>query len=163
MSLCYIGLGSNLGESNTYLQKAVRALRRLPASRLCGCSPFYRSAAIGCAAHTADFYNAVVCLQTALPPRRLFAKLRAVEVAANQRQRRGRNQPRRLDIDLLCYGSVRVISKALTLPHPRMFARAFVLLPLLTLLTPTAPSSASLYQKAQRAARALSPQRITRV
>lgn len=158
MTTCYIGLGSNKGRPLAYLQAAVRALRQLPATRLCACSPIYRTAAIGCLPNTPDFYNAVVRLQTALPPPRLFCALRKIE-AAIQKQARAQNMPRRLDVDLLCYGAVRHVSKTLTLPHPRMLARAFVLQPLLDIALP----HTTIFSQAQHALSTLPPQAIQKL
>ena len=89
-----------------------------------------------------DFVNAVVQVETGLPAERLLAELQAVE-ARHGRERSFPNAPRTLDLDLLLYGTARIASAALTVPHPRMHERAFVLKPLLE-IAPQLPFTAQL-------------------
>jgi 2-amino-4-hydroxy-6-hydroxymethyldihydropteridine diphosphokinase len=126
----YIGLGSNQGDSVHILKAAVQALADLPQTRLWGCSQLYSSAPVD--ASGPDFLNAVVGLKTALTPLALLAALQAIE-AQFGRQRPYVNAPRTLDLDLLCHGQTVMHVERLTLPHPRMHERAFVLMPLLEL------------------------------
>ena len=123
----YIGLGANLGDAPRTLLLACEALSGLPESRWLGCSSLYRSAPIDAAGP--DFFNAVVALQTALPAEALLDALQAVE---NQlgRERPYRHAPRTLDLDLLLYGDACITTPRLTVPHPRLQERAFVLRPL---------------------------------
>ena len=123
----YIGLGANLGEPEATLRAALRALAALPDSVLQACSSFYRSAPI--AATGPDYLNAVVRLDTRLAPHALLAELQRIE-QAHGRDRPYRNAPRTLDLDLLLYGEQRFATPALTVPHPRLHERAFVVLPL---------------------------------
>jgi 2-amino-4-hydroxy-6-hydroxymethyldihydropteridine diphosphokinase len=123
----YVGLGANLGEPLAALQAALRALGALPGTRLVRNSRIYRSAPVD--AGGPDYLNAVAELQTALAAPELLRELQRVEADAG-RERPYRNAPRTLDLDLLLYGSARIESDALTVPHPRMRERAFVLLPL---------------------------------
>lgn len=123
----YIGLGSNLGDSEATLRAAAEALGRLPATRLIARSALYRSAPVDAAGP--DFVNAVAAVATALDARALLDGLHAIE-NAHGRRRAGRNAPRTLDLDLLLYGHERIDEPGLTVPHPRLASRAFVLLPL---------------------------------
>ena len=126
-SPAWIGLGANLGDGEAALRAAVRALAALPGTRLSRLSPLYRSAPID--AGGPDYWNAVAEIATPLAPQALLAALQAIENGAG-RERPYRNAPRTLDLDVLLYGSVRIETPDLTVPHPRMFERAFVLRPL---------------------------------
>lgn len=122
----WIGLGANLGDARAALAGAVQALARLPASRLAGVSPLYRSAPWQ--ADGPDYLNAVVRLQTDLAALALLDALQAIESAAG-RTRPYPNAPRTLDLDLLAHGDAVCATPRLTLPHPRLAERAFVLRP----------------------------------
>ncbi len=126
----YIGLGANLGDARQALRSALAALAALPHSRLAGCSALYRSAPVD--ADGPDYLNAVAALDSALPPLALLDALQAIETD-HGRQRPYRNAPRTLDLDLLLFGELGLQSQRLTLPHPRLHQRAFVLRPLLEL------------------------------
>jgi 2-amino-4-hydroxy-6-hydroxymethyldihydropteridine diphosphokinase len=123
----YVGLGANLGDPLLALRDALQALAQLPETFLLRASRFYRSAPVD--AGGPDFVNAVAELRTQLDAPQLLSRLQALEHAAG-RQRPYRNAPRTLDLDLLLYGAAHIASPALTVPHPRMRERAFVLLPL---------------------------------
>jgi 2-amino-4-hydroxy-6-hydroxymethyldihydropteridine diphosphokinase len=131
-TLAYVGLGSNLAHPRRQLARAVRAIARLPRVRLVAVSPNYASAPVGCDEPQPDYVNAVAALRTTRAPRALLAALHAIE--QRRRRRRAdapqRNAPRTLDLDLLLYGRRRIRLPGLTLPHPRMHERAFVLRPL---------------------------------
>jgi len=122
-----IGLGANLGDAHATLAAAIQALAALPDSTLRACSSIYRSAPIDSSGP--DYLNAVVLLDTMLTPQALLAELQRIELA-HGRERPYRNAPRTLDLDLLFHGEQRLESPALTLPHPRLHERAFVLRPL---------------------------------
>lgn len=131
MTLAYVGLGSNLGHPRRQLARAVRALGRLPRTRLVAVSPSYVTAPQGNLAPQPDYVNAVVVLATSLAPRALLQRLHAIERRHRRTRARGeRNGPRTLDLDLLLFGRRRVRATDLSIPHPRMHARAFVLRPL---------------------------------
>lgn len=123
----YVGVGANLGDAQQSVREAVLRLRALGPLRS---SSLYRTAPLQ--ALGPDFINAVVELDTALPPFELLAALQAIE-AGFGRERPFPSAPRTLDLDLLLHGDHRMQSDRLTLPHPRMHQRAFVLLPLLEL------------------------------
>ena len=123
----YVGLGANLGQAAEALEAAIVALGRLPGARLVARSPMYRTAPVDAAGP--DYLNAVVALDTDLPPGELLAALHALEQAQG-RERPYRNAPRTLDLDLLLHGSAIIDTPGLTVPHPRLHERAFVLVPL---------------------------------
>lgn len=131
----YVALGANLGDAVAALRHAAVALDALPLTRLCRASSLYRTAALdtdsGSAAPAGgpEYVNAVVAVDTGLSAPALLEQLQALELLAG-RERPYRNAPRTLDLDLLLYGSARIESAQLTVPHPRMALRAFVLLPL---------------------------------
>ncbi len=129
-SLVFIGLGANLGDLTQTLSQALARLAALPETRLQAVSGIYRSAPVE--ADGPDYLNAVACLETALAPLDLLDHLQSLELA-HGRARPFFNAPRTLDLDLLLYGEQQLQTERLTVPHPRLQQRAFVLLPLLEL------------------------------
>ncbi|GKT20533.1 2-amino-4-hydroxy-6-hydroxymethyldihydropteridine diphosphokinase [Acidovorax sp. SUPP3334] len=123
----WIGLGANLGDARAALIGALDAMARWPGTRVVRVSPLYRSAPID--AGGPDYLNAVAELATPWAAIDLLRALQAIEQAAG-RERPYRNAPRTLDLDVLLYGEERIDTPELTVPHPRMEERAFVLLPL---------------------------------
>lgn len=128
MSLAYVALGSNLGEPRQRILDAMAALDALPRTRVLLRSHLYRTPPWGVLEQPA-FVNAVVQLETALAPHALLDALLMLEQAAG-RVRGVRNGPRTLDLDLLHMDDVQLEDARLSLPHPRIAERAFVLLPL---------------------------------
>jgi 2-amino-4-hydroxy-6-hydroxymethyldihydropteridine diphosphokinase len=131
--VAYIGLGSNLDHPRRQLARALAEIARLPRTRLIASSRNYVSAPVGCAEPQPDYVNAVAALRTSLGAKALLARLRSIEHRHGRRRPAGavRNLPRTLDLDMLLLGRRRVRRVQLTLPHPRMHERAFVLVPLL--------------------------------
>jgi 2-amino-4-hydroxy-6-hydroxymethyldihydropteridine diphosphokinase len=123
----HIALGANLGDAVQALRDAAAAIAALPHTSLIAQSPLYRTAPVD--SRGPDYVNAVVQVATRLTAPELLARLQAIEAQAG-RERPYRNAPRTLDLDLLLYGSGGIASAALTVPHPRMWQRAFVLVPL---------------------------------
>ena len=123
----FVALGANLGDREGALQGACDALAALPQTRLVGVSSLYRTAPVDAAGP--DFLNAVAELSTGLGAQELLAELHAIE-RRHGRVRSSRNAPRTLDLDLLLHGDEIVSTPELTLPHPRLHLRAFVLVPL---------------------------------
>lgn len=123
----FVGLGANLGDRGQALAQAVHAMALLPATRVVQVSSLYVSAPVD--AGGPDYLNAVAQLETALAPLALLHALQAVELAAG-RERPYRNAPRTLDLDVLLYGDLQMDTPELTVPHPRLTERAFVLRPL---------------------------------
>lgn len=125
--VAYVGLGANLGDAAAAIRDAITKLEQLSVTRVIRASSLYRTAP-----HEAsgpDFINAVAQLETQLDAMTLLAELQRTENEAG-RDRPYRNAPRTLDLDLLLYGSARIASERLTVPHPRLLERAFVLVPL---------------------------------
>jgi 2-amino-4-hydroxy-6-hydroxymethyldihydropteridine diphosphokinase len=124
----FVGLGSNLGDSAAIVRNALVELGQMSASTLLANSSLYRTAPIAADAQP-DYVNAVAELDTALAPAALLANLLALE-ARHGRLRTAPDAPRTLDLDLLLYGDRVIDEPGLTVPHPRMHERAFVLRPL---------------------------------
>lgn len=135
MALAYIGLGSNLAHPRRQLARAVRALGRLPLTRVVRVSRSFATAPLDVPGSQPDYVNAVVLLSTALAPRALLAQLHAIERRQRRQRNAGapRNAARTLDLDLLLFGRRRMTGPGLAVPHPRMHQRAFVLRPLVTI------------------------------
>ena len=133
----YVGLGSNLGDRRAQIASAFDALSALPDTTLEGRSSLWESQPLGDGGAPAsgataggNYLNAVARLRTTMAPHALLHALQAIEAAAG-RERPYRNAPRRLDLDLLFYGDLTLADTELTLPHPRLHERAFVVEPLL--------------------------------
>jgi len=135
----YIALGANLGDAAAALRQAAKAIAQLPQTQLLKTSSIYKTAPLGSGGDQpsdidsgslgGDYFNAVVEVRTGLIAPALLQSLQQIEQAAG-RERPYPNAPRTLDLDLLLYGSASVGSAQLTVPHPRMWERAFVLVPL---------------------------------
>ncbi len=126
----YIGIGANLGDARGNVLDAVERLRKLPGATLEAVSSLYRTAPIDSSGD--DYINAVARVTTSLPAQALLEALFDIE-QAHGRERPYYNAPRTLDLDLLLYGDEQIATPTLTVPHPRMHQRAFVLMPLLEL------------------------------
>ena len=131
MIRAYVGLGANLGEPRRQLTEALIAMSGLPETRLAGHSSFYRTTPVG-HEDQPEFLNAVAALDTRLAPGVLLEGLQGIE-RRHHRERSFPNAPRTLDLDLLLFGEEQIARPGLTVPHPRMHQRAFVLQPLLEL------------------------------
>ena len=129
----YIGLGANLGATETTLRHAIETLQAMPGIERAESSRLYRSAPVN--APGPAYINAVLALTTTLSPLGLLEALRTTEVQFG-RERHFRNAPRTLDLDLLLYDELSFATPTLTVPHPRMHLRAFVLKPLIELAGP---------------------------
>ncbi|MGA9665919.1 MAG: 2-amino-4-hydroxy-6-hydroxymethyldihydropteridine diphosphokinase [Gallionella sp.] len=127
--VAFIGLGSNLEHPHRQLQQAFVDLEGLPDTRLLARSSLYRSAPLGCTDQP-DFVNAVAKIATDLAPQALLDALLRIE-HQHGRERTFRNAPRTLDLDVLLYDGLQLHGHGLTIPHPQMHKRAFVLQPLL--------------------------------
>ena len=128
MTTAYVALGANLGDPVAAVQAALAALAGLPDSRVVRASSLYRTAPVGLR-NQPDFINAVAALETALAPEALLEALFAIEEGFG-RVRAEKNGPRTIDLDLLLHGDRELAQPRLTLPHPRLHLRAFVLVPL---------------------------------
>lgn len=125
----FVGLGSNLGRPAARVREAIAALAKLEETRLVRSSPLYRNPAVG-PGRQPDYVNAVAELATTLGPHALLDALQAIEQRMGRERGPVRWAPRVIDLDLLLYGERRIDDERLTVPHPRMAERAFVLYPL---------------------------------
>lgn len=128
MTVAYLGLGSNVGDRLAHLQGAVDRLAATEGILVVAVSNVYETAPVG-GPPQPDHLNAVVAVDTVLGPYELLAAAQECERAAH-RVRRERWGPRTLDVDVLVYDDLRLDDPVLTLPHPRMHERGFVLVPL---------------------------------
>jgi 2-amino-4-hydroxy-6-hydroxymethyldihydropteridine diphosphokinase len=135
----WIGLGANLGDARQAVRSAIEVIGKLPGTTVTQQSSFYRSAPVD--AGGPDYVNAVIEIRTALAAPELLAQLQRIEQGAG-RTRPYRNAPRTLDLDLLLFGAGSISSAQLTVPHPRMRERAFVLLPLAEIAPQAVPPEA---------------------
>ncbi|HEY7313392.1 MAG TPA: 2-amino-4-hydroxy-6-hydroxymethyldihydropteridine diphosphokinase [Gemmataceae bacterium] len=129
MTTAYIALGSNLGERSDYLERALTALRQCEGVEVMRVSPMYETRPVGGPAGQRDYLNAVAEVRTELSAHDLLDALLAIEQRLG-RKRRERDGPRTIDLDLLLYGDLVHTDEHLTVPHPRLHERLFVLQPL---------------------------------
>lgn len=126
-AVSFIGIGANLGDSQAAVLQAIQDIGALPGTTLLCASSLYRTAPIDSSGP--DYINAVLEISTTLGAHALLKQLQAIENKAG-RARPYRNAPRTLDLDILLYGDQSISTPSLVVPHPRMLARAFVLVPL---------------------------------
>lgn len=124
---CMVGVGSNLGDPVRQVSQALQDLQSLPDCRLLATSGLYHNPPVG-PPDQPDYVNAVARLQTGLSPHALLASLQTLEQAAGRRKTRSWGE-RILDLDLLVYGDLSMDDPQLTLPHPEIARRRFVLVP----------------------------------
>ena len=125
----FIALGSNQGDRELYLLRAVAEIGKLPECRITALSGFYDTEPVGEVTQD-NFLNAVLRLETALSPQELLTKVQGIETGIFKRRRTIPNGPRTIDLDILFYGRQVVTEENLTIPHPRLHERRFVLVPL---------------------------------
>ena len=125
----YVGLGSNLDDPERQITRALTELTKLPHTRFIKHSSLYLSAPLGPAGQP-DYVNAVALLETALSAKELLKQLLEIEHRHGRIRTREQWGPRTLDLDLLLYGDLHYADPSLTVPHPRLHERAFVLYPL---------------------------------
>lgn len=130
MTRACIGLGSNLADPVWQVRSGISALSQIPESTVRGTSSLYRSVPLG-TREQPDFINAVVSLETALEPDDLLSRLQEIELAHGRDRSNGYWGPRTLDLDILVYGDQLIRSERLTIPHPEIPHRNFVLCPML--------------------------------
>ena len=129
---CFIGLGSNIGDGPEIIQQALDGLAQNDAIDVLRVSSLYRTAAWG-RPDQPDFTNAVAEITTTLSGQQLLQSLLQLELELGRTRDTGHWGPRLIDLDLLTYADEQISSPKLTVPHPRMHERAFVLIPLLEL------------------------------
>ena len=132
MSQAYIAMGSNMGDRCENLNRAAFAVAALPKTKVTAVSRIYETDPVDCPP-CENFYNAVIRVETELSPKALLGACLGIE-AGMGRLRTKRNGPRVIDLDLLLYENYEESSEELTVPHPRMWERGFVLVPLSDLM-----------------------------
>ena len=129
-TIAYIGIGANLGDARATVEYAIDKLSQFPSTNLQKASSLFVTAPIDSSGD--DYINAVARISTSLDAETLLQHLQELELACG-RERPYRNAPRTLDLDLLLFGEQQISTAQLSVPHPRMHERAFVLIPLLQL------------------------------
>ncbi len=125
----FISLGSNQGDRDLNLLRSLAEIGKLPSTRITALSSFYDTDPVGLVEQE-NFLNAVLKLETSLTPRGLLAELQRIETAVFRRIRTVRWGPRPIDLDILFYGDLVLDGDELTIPHPLLHERGFVLVPL---------------------------------
>jgi len=133
MEICYVGLGSNLGNRRQNIMLAIKRIGSLENTKVARISRFIETSPVGGPAGQGKFLNAAARVATSIPPLRFLKELKKIESDLGRRKT-VRNGPRVIDLDILFYGRRVVNTKLLTIPHPRMFMRDFVLKPLSEIL-----------------------------
>ena len=128
-SQLFIALGSNIGNRELHLLRAVAEIGKIPGTRITALSGFYETAPVG-GPPQGDFINAVVKCETPLFPREILSELQRIEREVFRRERTIRWGARTIDLDILFYGSLSIAEDDLAIPHPRLHERRFVLQPL---------------------------------
>lgn len=131
MTISYLSIGSNIGDREDYLKKAIEMISRISKTRLIKSSSFYQTPAWGLTEQQ-DFLNACLEISTELSPYDLLKNLQRIELELH-RERLVRWGPRTIDIDILTFGDIICEDVNLVIPHPLISKRAFVLVPLLEL------------------------------
>lgn len=129
MVICYLGIGTNLGDRRRNIKLAVRKIGVLKDTRVMRLSRIFEFPPVGGPAGQNNYFNAVLKIQTNFSPIKLLKKLKVIEreLGRNKGVRFG---PRVIDLDILLYGDKSIKNRRLVVPHPRMFGRDFVIEPL---------------------------------
>ena len=132
MTKAYIALGSNLGDREGTIRAAIDRLSRTPGVQVTHVSSLFENAAVGGPANSPAFLNAAIAVETTLTARELLDRLMTIErdLGRERRERGQRWAPRTIDLDILLFGDAIIREDDLTIPHPRMHERTFVLQPL---------------------------------
>jgi 2-amino-4-hydroxy-6-hydroxymethyldihydropteridine diphosphokinase len=128
MVICFIGIGSNLGDRQYYIETAINKIRLLTDTRVTKISKIIETLPEG-GLQQGRYLNCVIEIQTALSPYELLRRLQKIEADLG-RLRSTKNEPRNIDLDILLYGNAQIKEDSLCIPHPRMLKREFVMLPL---------------------------------
>ena len=132
MNIVYISIGTNIGDKIKNIKNALDSINHLPGTRVADVSAVYETAPWGYVEQD-NFYNICAAIETDLGPNAFLGACLGIE-AAFGRERPFKNSPRIIDIDVLLYNDLKIITDELTVPHPRMHERAFVLVPLKDLI-----------------------------
>ena len=136
-ALAYVGFGANLGDRCAKFRAAVAALADLPRSTVAGCSRLYQTEPVGLVDDGSEFLNAVIAIETDLSAAALAESMRKIERDLGKSPTHRSDRSRVIDLDLLLYGEETIQEPDLSVPHPRMHERAFVLVPLAELAPDT--------------------------
>lgn len=161
MEIAYLALGGNIGDVEASIIAALKALDRPPIIELTACSSIYRTEPVGGPPGQGDYLNAAARVRTALSPEELLAVCLETERHLG-RVRAERWAPRTIDIDVLLYGSLVVDRPGVTIPHPRLRDRLFVLVPLADVAPASLPLPPDALTLGQALDRALAQQGTTR-
>lgn len=134
MTVCYLGIGSNLGNRKKNIALALKEIDSLKTTRILEVSSLIETAAAGGPANQSKFFNAVLKIETCLAPVALLKALKTIENKLGRPSKYIRYGPRIIDLDILFYGNKNLNSKQLTIPHTKVFQRDFVMRPLLEIL-----------------------------
>jgi len=134
MALCYLGIGSNLGDRKKNILLALQKINRLKETRVLKISGFLETRPVGGPPGQGHYLNAALKIKTNLEPRTLLKKLKNIETELGRPKKHVRFGPRPIDLDILFYADKVINTKDLTVPHPRIFEREFVIKPLLEIL-----------------------------
>jgi 2-amino-4-hydroxy-6-hydroxymethyldihydropteridine diphosphokinase len=134
----FIGIGSNIGDRLHHLQEAVNRLALLDETKVGAVSAIYMTEPVG-ESEQNRFYNGVVLLETSLPPEELRMECKTIEQELGRPDAYPRWSPRVIDLDILLYDDMRLLTKTLSIPHPELHCRKFVLIPLLDIANPLHP------------------------
>lgn len=133
MNICYIGLGSNLGDRRQNIKSAVEKIKTLKNTKVIKISNLIETEPVGGPCGQNKFLNGALKIKTSLSPLKLLKELQNIELQLG-RFKTARNGPRTIDLDILLYADKIINMKNLTIPHPRMFFRDFVIKPLLEVI-----------------------------
>jgi len=133
MVICYLGIGSNLGNRRKNIKLAIQKISALKDTEVIKSSRMIETEPVGGPVGQGKFLNAALKIRTSLSPLILLKKLKSIEKQLG-REKTVRNGPRTIDLDILFYGDRIINSKNLTIPHPRVFEREFVIKPLLEII-----------------------------
>ncbi|MDD5059778.1 MAG: 2-amino-4-hydroxy-6-hydroxymethyldihydropteridine diphosphokinase [Candidatus Omnitrophica bacterium] len=129
MAICYLGIGSNLGNRRKNIKLAIKKISALKENRIIKEARLFETLPVGGPSGQPDYLNTALKIKTNIPPLTLLKKLKKIEIEMG-RVPSVRFGPRIIDLDILLYGDKVINSRKLTIPHPRMFKRDFVLKPL---------------------------------
>ena len=134
MVVCYLGVGSNLGDKSKNIKSAIKKISRLKNTKVLKTSKLICSAPQGGPKGQPDYLNSVLKIKTSLSAQVLLRALKKIEYSLGRPRAYPKNSPRIIDLDILLYSDKKINNKNLVIPHPRMFKRDFVLKPLMEVL-----------------------------
>lgn len=134
MAICYLGIGSNLGDRRKFIKLAVKKINNLKDTRVIKLSRIIETEPFGGPAGQPKFLNAALKIKTNLSPTNLLKKLKTIEQELGRPKKHGRSRPRTIDLDILFYSDKVINRKELKIPHPKIFERDFVIKPLLEIV-----------------------------